>query len=463
MRSVRPVCVALVLVLALWSPGYAQEGTGPVVITLYPAPAAAPGPEQRLLPEYSDVRPGNAAVAYGKVKAENNRFFGEVRLAERMERIHDTPLADLLRERPAIGLGDHFLEEAACCETCDWQLPLRREPLSNFLIPEASECRGFGRILAAKARMAIAERDYSTAINRMRWTYALARHSAAGETIVHGALGGIIASYASKQMLTLVQQPTPPNLYWSLARLPRPFIDMRRTLEAFGGQWELGLPELRRPELSGRSEQQWEETLHHMWTGVGEFADNDAWKRGPEELVKQSLARHEAVRSELISQGWPAWQIKDMPAAQVVLLSTVNQSRDVENAAFAAFFLPYPQAMQHLTEAQEKLKQLRDASKWALPIGPFHLDAMVSARSFVARVDRELAVLQFLEALRAYAAREGRLPERLPDLTDLPVPNDPVTDRPFRYFTDGNVARLAGPPLGDQPLDYEVRLGKSNE
>lgn len=472
MPSLRGVCFAILAVLALNASSSSQEHPAPKPIVLYPAPAAALGPDRRLLPEYSDQIPGNAAVFYGKVKAESSRFFGDQTLSDRMERIHDLPLDEILRERPHIGMSDHYLMEASRCETCDWQLPRRREPLANFVLSEVSDCQLFGRILGAKTRVAIAQRDYPTAINRLRYSYALGRHVAAGETIVNGLVGAIICSYASKQALTLIQQPDAPNLYWSLARLPRPMIDLQRTLEAELGQWEMALPELRQPESPGRSQEQWEATLLSLWQSISEFnefaplenrAAERPWNRDAKELLQRSLDRQEIVRQELIEQGWPAGQIDAMPAAQVALIDSVTKTRKVENAAYTAFFLPYPQAAEGLAAAKAELVRLREESDWALPLGPFCLEAMTIARTRVAQVERELAVLQFLEALRDYAAREGRLPERLNQLTAVPVPNDPVADRPFRYFTSGESARLAGPPLGDQPLlDYEIRLGKPN-
>ena len=64
-----------------------------------------------------------------------------------------------------------------------------------------------------------------------------------------------------------------------------------------------------------------------------------------------------------------------------------------------------------------------------------------------------------IEALRIFGARhQGQLPERLEDITDLPVPSDPVTGRSFIYLRDGETAILRGPALRDIPLNYEIEM-----
>jgi hypothetical protein len=62
-------------------------------------------------------------------------------------------------------------------------------------------------------------------------------------------------------------------------------------------------------------------------------------------------------------------------------------------------------------------------------------------------VDRKIAALRTIEALRLYAAAHGgQLPDRLAEVTAVPMPIDPVTGRPFEYTRKGDTATLEGPP-----------------
>jgi hypothetical protein len=80
-----------------------------------------------------------------------------------------------------------------------------------------------------------------------------------------------------------------------------------------------------------------------------------------------------------------------------------------------------------------------------------------------ARLDRRVAALRCVEALRLYAAAHGgEPPARLADVHEVPVPADPVTGQPFDYRLEGDRAVLsAPPPPGEVPdarnsLRYEL-------
>jgi len=77
------------------------------------------------------------------------------------------------------------------------------------------------------------------------------------------------------------------------------------------------------------------------------------------------------------------------------------------------------------------------------------------------RVDRHLASLQCLEALRLYAAKHNNtLPQALSQITDMTIPVDPLTGTPFVYRREADKAFLAAPvPAGGNARDalqYEL-------
>ncbi len=82
------------------------------------------------------------------------------------------------------------------------------------------------------------------------------------------------------------------------------------------------------------------------------------------------------------------------------------------------------------------------------------------------RLDRRLAVLRIVEALRFYAAaHQGQLPASLDDIRDVPIPVDPLTGKAFDYRREGERARLSGPappPEAAQAhkIRYEITLRK---
>jgi hypothetical protein len=70
-------------------------------------------------------------------------------------------------------------------------------------------------------------------------------------------------------------------------------------------------------------------------------------------------------------------------------------------------------------------------------------------RLLARRLERDVAALQCLEAIRSYAAsHSGQLPPTLGEITEVPVPRNPLTGEPFRYTRTSAVAVLesaAGP------------------
>jgi hypothetical protein len=64
------------------------------------------------------------------------------------------------------------------------------------------------------------------------------------------------------------------------------------------------------------------------------------------------------------------------------------------------------------------------------------------------RTDRKIALLRAIEAVRIYAANhQGQLPDKLADVTDVPLPNDPSTGKPFEYERDKSSGTLIAPPF----------------
>ena len=90
----------------------------------------------------------------------------------------------------------------------------------------------------------------------------------------------------------------------------------------------------------------------------------------------------------------------------------------------------------------------------AMALASFLMPALKNIYFASGRVDRRLALLQVVEALRIYAADEGKLPDGLEDIHAVPIPIDPVTGKAFQYTLEGNrVILYAPPPSGETASD----------
>jgi hypothetical protein len=58
----------------------------------------------------------------------------------------------------------------------------------------------------------------------------------------------------------------------------------------------------------------------------------------------------------------------------------------------------------------------------------------------------------------------GKLPAHLRDITEVPIPDDPVTGKPFEYRLERDTAYLQSPGLNDprpvqqDPLNFEIKM-----
>jgi hypothetical protein len=69
-----------------------------------------------------------------------------------------------------------------------------------------------------------------------------------------------------------------------------------------------------------------------------------------------------------------------------------------------------------------------------------------------------MAALTAVEAIRSYAAANGRLPDTLDEITETPVPLNPVTGAAFEYGLDGGEAVIRDTQSADRPLEFRVKL-----
>jgi hypothetical protein len=161
--------------------------------------------------------------------------------------------------------------------------------------------------------------------------------------------------------------------------------------------------------------------------------------------------------------GMTAANVEAMPPAQVLLLYLSHLHHDLRDDIFKGGYLPIPQGLTVNREAEQRLKALPDTeavrvARWLLPTGS-------RVRLAQARLERKLAALRAIEALRMHAAANGgELPDGLDQVKVAPVPNDPGTGKPFEYQREGATAtlssRIPGEPLETTGLRYRVTLRK---
>ncbi len=448
--------------------GQAADGEKDPTIKIVLHPAAEPRPALRyqLLPPLIDRRPGNAALLYCKVPHEQARLFTDEEFWKTIEKWREMPLAELRKAQGPkwiAGSGGilEFLDRGARCESCDWDQPIREQMFWTILLPDIQQSRSSGRILATRARLQIAEGKYDDAVRTFQTGYALGRHVAQSPFLVSGLVGTAITGLMNKQVEEFIQQPDAPNLYWAFASLPRPLIDMRPGFEAEMASVYLSFSDLRDLDKKELAPDQWRRLLNETTDKVFRLADGRL-PPGMDRLAVTALTLkgYPLAKRALIERGRSAAEVEAMPVPQMVMIYTTDTYDELRDEMFKWLYLPYIEGQKGLDDSQRQL--MTAGKREIIPIASILLPAVQAAKSAEARAQRDMAALQVLEAIRLYGAKHARLPESLKDITDVPVPLDPMRGEPFIYHrddpSDASTAILEAPLPSYSRLRYQIRF-----
>ncbi len=428
-------------------------------------PTPRPSLRYSLLPSIADQRPGNATVWYGKVKAEQNRFFSDRETWEQIQQALDAALdqmADFEILNYLSGKNNtlfYFLEKGGQCEDCNWQLPIHDGQFYLILLPEIQETRTFARLLAARAKKQIFDRDYDAAIRTLRCGFALGKNVAHSPSLVSGLVGQAIVGMMLDQVELMIQQPDCPNLYWALTSLPSNLAAPDMGIQAERDAILLSVPELKQVDQPGGDADYWNQQFDHLMRQVDLLGSQR--RRTP--ITQESVARtlivrgYPLAREVLLDRGWNATRIDAMPVAQAVLAAALYQHQILTDEQIRSYYLNYPQA-EAARKARNREGQKIDGHPTVLPLHELFspaIDAVIDVR---VRQQRRIARLRIFEAIRLYAADYASLPANLNDITSVAIPVDPVTEEPFHYQLEGGVAHLWGPAFPSVPSHFELQL-----
>lgn len=473
-------CSLLCLLYAI--PGTAQTNAGGppapantikvVELTVQPAAEPIPALRYRFVPSLADQIAGNAEPLYGtatQLFAPRNN--GE--LGEKLDNWLAVPLKDLPREEVRTALGElrspiHYVELASRREWCRWDLPLQSEGMST-LLPMLNPMRGLAKALAVRTRLEIAEGRFDDAVGTLQAGFVMARHIGEGPVLIHSLVGTAVASMMTERVAELIQAAGPRNLYWALAGLPRPFISLQDAMQFEMSGIELAIPQLRNLETAELTPQQWrrlsDETVRVL-NAVGDAGSSASSVSWDERMLTTvaALKSYPRAKQSLISKGRTPEQVEAMPVQQVVLIYSYDRYVQWRDDLWKWFDLPYWQARERMAKAQRAFQERGKGLAEGYPFAAF-LPDLEKAYYRTTMLDRRIAALQCIEAIRMYAAtHDGRLPASLSDIAEAPAPIDPITGRSFAYTQAGNRATLeAAAPAGESPKEgtrYEIALTK---
>jgi hypothetical protein len=464
------ICCALAVVLTVGLPVRAQPQT--IRLTVEAAAAPVPALKYQLLPELRDTHPGNAALLYQRAHSPE-WFSGFRRHPDYLKAADWVELpADRVPWNRVEGLlPRNALKEvdlAARREYCDWELTDRlRKDGFYLLLPDFQGFREYAVLLALRARLELREGRIDKAVYTCQTGLALSRHAADAPTLINGLIGIAIANTMLGLVEGIIERGGSPNLYWALTDLPRSFIDLRIGLQSERLSLEAAmLPRVRAALVDPKAAPMSFAELQEI---ARKFEELDSGKTDFSALSLAVVAAkiHPRAKQFLLKRGFSAAQVDDLPVVQVAFMYALAEyDRHFDNMVKWAQ-LPYWEARPGLLQAERELKlsKARLPETGGIPLAELLIPACRKVVLSRARLDRRIAALRCVEAIRLHAAaHEGRLPAELSDIKEVPVPIDPITGKSFQYRLDGSAVVLSGPPPeGEQPahdnsLRYEITL-----
>jgi hypothetical protein len=423
----------------------ASDGDDATVrLTVQPMPAPRPALKYQLLPDLSELKPGNAAQNYLKCFMEQRLFFFTKEAAVERARYQTMPLTELpvntLRNYGGGSLRN--ADWAARLGTVDWQLLDRlQNGGKETLVDELGPFQLLAAAIQVRFRAEVAGRNFDQAIRHAKTMLALARHLGEHPSEVAGLIGLWTGRLALGTVEEMIQQPGCPNLYWALTDLPAPLVDLRKGAQ---GDRTIVASDLRLLNDDTPMSDAELADFVSKWSGRMGFAREQAGQP-PRNLRRQleqrvnDPAQVRAARQRLIEAGYAPELLKSFPPTQVVL---VDEKRDYEierDDRMKLLAIPFWQID----------ASVRGHDRGADGDGLFAdlLPHTINLRRSQADLEQQIAVLRQVEALRLFAAgHHGKLPKTLAEIA-LPLPLDPISGQPLVYHVDGATAHIRGGSL----------------
>jgi hypothetical protein len=441
-------------------------------LTVSPQAAPVPALKYRLLPPSWELKDGNAVPIYLRLSHEQSdaarKHWTETPKSWNALPVEQVPLDEAHKFLKTFGRFLRQFELGSRRRSAEWNYTLDEGNPIGILLPDVQIMRGYAPMLVLQARVALAEKDFTAATHHLQTGFAFSRHVGEGPFLINSLVGLALAAQFTGVVADFVEQPGSPNLYWALTALPHPLIDLQRQMDIEYRMLEMQFPELADLDRA-RSAEQWDGVLQRLRTELREIAkiggEGNKPPSYPEWFPKHYAPEDSAAKSPDLaaarkfvarSKGLSAQQAEALPAAQVLLLYLLHSYHVDRDDLYRSFYLPYPQGRLVADAAHKRFKEGPTSEGEVLS----HLLLPALHRIIVSqmRVERTIAGLRVVEALRLYAAaHEGRLPNKLSDVTEVPLPDDPGTGRPFEYSVVGDTATLISQVPGDPPANSGVR------
>jgi hypothetical protein len=270
-------------------------------------------------------------------------------------------------------------------------------------------------------------------------------------------------AWMNEPLARLMSRPESPNLYWALREMPPRYPILRHAWDGEFGWMYMCVPTLAKARAGERlSAAQWHKAMYdevapffldyENYRPMGTRPHPDPVKDAGADVLRQ--AREQFAASHKVSAEQAGNEEPAVVLGEFYYRSFETMHDDIGKLRGLGYAELLPRAVANYQRI-EKLKKEQPANPFLVGVEGMH-----SSIDRFARADRQLAALTAVEAIRSYAAANGgKPPQKLDDVTETPVPLNPITGKAFEYEVKGAEATLKD-SASATPLTYTITIRK---
>jgi len=452
------------MMICFWLQAEARAAADKETFELTPAAPPTPVLKYHLLFDPVEQTPGNAAPLYLRAEAAMPHD-----LRDQLDSFDSHNYTNAQFPEAADALFQQTqpvfdnLNLAGRCEQCDWKTPLREEGVAARL-PYLNDIRTLTRLLCIRAHEMRLAGNMPEAVATLRLVYEISRKTAEEPLLIGGLVGVGTMKLANDELAALMNRPDAPNLYWALASLPGPILRFPHSLSGEKFIIPRTIKQIDGADLDDFSGDDLRPVFKRAIEQIRVFSskDNPVVRIWDNDQALADAVEHnlpEAQRYYIRTRNVTDDQAQSMEPFKLAAIYWYETACNLRDEAYAASSLPYPlmiRRMDILTAEEVRIRRDQPANLFMEFVGTYER----AAETFC-RLDRQIAALTDVEAIRSYAAaNSGTLPDHLQDITDTPALDNPRTGKPFNYQVSNGMAILSDLQLDNDSLEFTIRIRK---
>ncbi len=324
------------------------------------------------------------------------------------------------------------------CEDLSWDYRIRDlqgVDLFKFSLPEASVARELSWLIKAEALLHIQQKEFSKACESIQTGMRLAEFLGKGETAIQKLVGIAIQTQMYEAIIQASRTPGCPNLYWALASIPQPLIDIRPSILFELENIEHVFPVIGQAESLSLDRdgwrRMWQESINQFQELSGMSGASSANQLGAASIFIGFASTN--AKSRLVEHGLSKESVDAMPSEKILALDSLYELRNISQQLSKQVLLPINVDKQWQAKQEQDCDELLRSNTFGGAIAKLILPAVRQIRIAETRVIMERNRLMTIEAIRMHVAKHKNVPATLRELREVPAMDDPFTQQPFEF------------------------------